>query len=435
MSGKRDPERSIRRLSLAGGLAALLLVGGAGGLSAAIEFAGAVIAAGVVVVKTDVMSIQHARGGIIAGIDISEGERVGTGQRLIRLDGTQLAASLAIINFTLDEMLVRQARLGAERDAEVRFELPAALAERVADDHAFAALVAAEQQLFSLRGAAIAGQKQQLREQIKQLEAAISGLGRQQAGRVAEQQIVASQLLAFRDLTHQGLMQTSQLNAMERDSASLAAEIGRIEAAIAEHRGRISEVMVEILAIDQILRKDVAAELNELATRIAEYRERREAARDEIRRLELVAPIAGTVHELRVHTPGGVIGAGDTVLDIVPDPDQVAVEARVSPTEIDLIAVGQSVQLRLAAFNRRTAPELTGTVQRIAADAIRDERTGRSYFEVRIVIPDDQLALLGDERLVPGMVAEAHFATEARSIASYLLQPLVEQLGRAFRER
>ncbi|MBK8085135.1 MAG: hypothetical protein IPK28_15690 [Devosia sp.] len=248
MSGKRDPERSIRRLSLAGGLAALLLVGGAGGLSAAIEFAGAVIAAGVVVVKTDVMSIQHARGGIIAGIDISEGERVGTGQRLIRLDGTQLAASLAIINFTLDEMLVRQARLGAERDAEVRFELPAALAERVADDHAFAALVAAEQQLFSLRGAAIAGQKQQLREQIKQLEAAISGLGRQQAGRVAEQQIVASQLLAFRDLTHQGLMQTSQLNAMERDSASLAAEIGRIEAAIAEHRGRISEVMVEILA-------------------------------------------------------------------------------------------------------------------------------------------------------------------------------------------
>ncbi|MBK8084231.1 MAG: hypothetical protein IPK28_10630 [Devosia sp.] len=174
---------------------------------------------------------------------------------------------------------MRQARLSAERDAEVRFELPAALAERVADDHAFAALAAAEQQLFPARGSDCGAEAATPRDQIKQLEAAISGLGRQQAGRVAEQQIVASQLLAFRDLTHQGLMQTSQLNAMERDSASLAAEIGRIEAAIAEHRGRISEVMVEILAIDQILRKDVAAELNELATRIAEYRERREAAR------------------------------------------------------------------------------------------------------------------------------------------------------------
>ena len=435
MSGTRDAQRSIRRLSLAGGLAALLLVAGAGGMSAAIEFAGAVIAEGVVVVKTDVMSIQHARGGIVAGIEVAEGDRVAAGQPLIRLDGTQLAASLAIINFTLDEMLVRQARLSAERDGLGRFDPPAALAERAAADPTFAALLAAEQQLFALRQTTLSSQKQQLNEQIAQLEAAISGLDRQLAGRITEQKIVASQLEAFRDLTEKGLMQASQRNAMERDGASLAAEIGRIEAAIAENRGRISEVRIEVLAVEQVLRKDVATELNELSTRIAEYRERRDAADDEIRRLALVAPIAGTVHELRIHTPGGVIGAGDTVLEIVPDPDQVAVEARISPTEIDMIAPGQTVQLRLAAFNRRTAPELTGTVQRVAADAIRDERTGRSYFEVRIVVPDDQLALLGDERLVPGMVAEAHFATETRSIASYLLQPLAEQLGRAFRER
>lgn len=430
-----DPKRSIRRLVWSGGLAAALLVGGAGGLSVAIEIAGAVIAQGTVVVKSDVMSVQHARGGIVAQIDVTEGDRVSAGQRLIRLDGTQLAATLAIIEHALDEMTLKRTRLLAERDGTAELVLPADLERRAATDGTFAVLVASEKTLFALRAASASGQKQRLGEQIEQLQSAIAGLEHQSAGRQQEQKIVATQLGGFRDLHEKGLIQSSQLSAAERDAAVLEGEIGRIEAAIAETRGRIAEIEMQILAVDQDLRREVATELGDLNARIAEFEERRTAALDEIRRLDLVAPIGGTVHELAIHTPGGVVAPGQTMLRVVPDPDEVAVEAHVSPTEIDLIVPGQPVQLRLAAFNRRTAPELTGQVQRIAAEATRDERTGQSYFVVRVAVPADQLVALGDDRMVPGMVAEAHFATASRSIAAYLLQPLAEQLDRAFRER
>jgi len=430
-----DPRRSIGRLIWSGGLAAALLVGGAGGLSVAIEIAGAVIAQGTVVVKSDVMTVQHARGGIVAQIAVNEGDRVTAGQRLVSLDGTQLEATRAIIEHSLDEMALKRARLMAERDGVAELILSPDLEARAAADSDFAGLVASERTLFALRATTTANQKQQLGEQKRQLASAIAGLEHQVAGRRQEQAIVASQLKGFRDLHDQGLIQLSQLNAAERDAAALEGDIGRIDASIAETRGRIAEIEVEILAVEQNLRREVATELGELNARIAEYEERRTAALDEIRRLDLVAPISGTVHELAIHTPGGVVAPGQTVLEVVPDTNEVAVETHVSPTEIDLIVPGQPVRLRLAAFNRRTAPELSGVVQRIAADATQDDRTGQSYFLVRVAVPADQLAALGDEKVVPGMIAEAHFLTASRTIATYLLQPLAEQFDRAFRER
>jgi HlyD family secretion protein len=430
-----DPRRSMRRLIWSGGLAAAVLVGGAGGLSVAIEIAGAVIAQGTVVVKSDVMAVQHARGGIVARIAVTEGDRVTAGQRLASLDGTQLEATRAIIEHSLDEMALKRARLMAERDGVAELVLLPELETRAAANGDFAALVASERTLFALRATTIANQKQQLGEQKRQLASAIAGLEHQVSGRRQEQAIVAAQLKGYRDLYGKGLIQSSQLSAAERDAAALEGDIGRIEASIAETRGRIAEIEVEILAVDQNLRREVATELAELNARIAEYEERRTAALDEIRRLDLVAPISGTVHELAIHTPGGVVAPGQTVLEIVPDANEVAVETHVSPTEIDLIVPGQPVRLRLAAFNRRTAPELQGLVQRIAADATRDERTGQSYFVVRVAVPNDQLAALGNDRIVPGMIAEAHFLTAPRAIAAYLMQPLAEQLDRAFRER
>lgn len=430
-----DPRRSIRRLIWSGGLAAALLVGGAGGLSVAIEIAGAVIAQGTVVVKADVMAVQHARGGIVARIAVNEGDTVTAGQVLVSLDGTQLEATRAIIAHALDEMALKRTRLLAERDGVADLILPPELEMRAAADGDFAGLVAGERTLFALRATTTGNQKQQLGEQKRQLASAIDGLEHQISGRRQEQAIVASQLKDFRDLYDKGLIQLSKLNAAERDAAALEADIGRIDASIAETRGRIAEIEVEILAVEQNLRREVATELGELNARIAEYEERRTAALDEIRRLDLVAPIAGTVHELAIHTPGGVVTPGQTVLQVVPDANEVAVETHVSPTDIDLIVPGQTVRLRLAAFNRRTAPELQGVVQRIAADATRDERTGQSYFVVRVAVPNDQLAALGNDRIVPGMIADAHFFTAPRAIAAYLLQPLAEQLDRAFRER
>jgi HlyD family secretion protein len=430
-----DPRRSIRKLICSGSLAAALLVGGAGGLSVAIEIAGAVIAQGTVVVKADVMAVQHARGGIVAQIAVNEGDTVTAGQLLVSLDGTQLEATRAIIAHALDEMALKRNRLIAERDGVAELILPPELEARAAVDAHFAVLVASERTLFALRATTTASQKQQLGEQKRQLASAIEGLDHQLSGRRQELAIVGSQLRDFRDLYSRGLIQSSKLNATERDAAALEGDIGRIDASIAETRGRIAEIEVEILAVEQNLRREVATELGELNARIAEYEERRTAALDEIRRLDLVAPISGTVHELAIRTPGGVVTPGQTVLEIVPAANEVAVETHVSPTEIDLISPGQPVRLRLAAFNRRTTPELQGKVQRIAADATRNEQNGQSYFVVRVAVPNDQLQALGSERIVPGMIADAHFYTTPRTIAAYLLQPLAEQLDRAFRER
>ena len=417
------------------GLAAVMLVaGGIGGWAATTEISGALIAPGSVVVESSARKVQHPSGGVVGEIAVTSGMNVTAGDILIRLDETMTRANLQIVSKTLDEMTTRRARLRAERDGASEMSWPSAFKNR-RQDESIIELMADEQRLFELRSTTRLGQKRQLRERIAQLREEANGIVAQQAAKSQELVLVNNELEGVRELWSKQLIQMNRLTALEREAARLDGERAQLIAAAAQGRGKISEIELQITQIDRELASEVGRELREIDGKAGEYAERKVAAEDQLRRIDIRAPISGTVHELNVHTVGGVISAGEQLMLIVPASERLTVEARVSPQDIDQVRVGQTAALRFSAFSQRTTPEINGAVSRVSADVTTEQRTGITYYTARIAIGPDELARLGDVRLVPGMPVEAFIKTADRTVGSYLTKPLFDQVARAFRER
>jgi HlyD family secretion protein len=222
---------------------------------------------------------------------------------------------------------------------------------------------------------------------------------------------------------------------LERDAARIEGERSQMNSSIAQAKGKIAEIELQIIQIGQDLRSDVGKDLIETRSKITELAERKIAAVDQLNRIDIRAPQSGIVHELGVHTVGGVINPGEQIMLIVPDRDSLNVEAKIAPNEINDIHIGQSVMLRFSAFNQRTTPEIKGTVRFISADLNQDPRTGNSYYTVRIVPRAEEIAKLGGDKIVPGMPVDAFIETGTRTALSYLVKPLMEQAARAFKEK
>lgn len=425
--------RSIRRHLAGGGLASLVLVGGIGGWAAATDLAGAVVATGHFVVDSNVKKVQHPTGGVVGEILVREGQRVTIGDVVMRLDATQTRANLAIVTKRLDEFAVRRARLEAERDEAEAISFPADLTGRM-NDPDIAQLITGERKLFELRREARLGKKAQLHERVVQYEKEVRGLVAQEEAKVRGIALIERELKGVRELWEKGLVSIQRMMALEREGANLDGERGRLVEAQAQSGGKIAETQLQIIQVDQDLRSEVAGNLRDIEGQTAEYIERRVSAEDQLKRIDLVAPQSGLVHELVVHTVGGVISPADAIMLIVPDRDRLALEVQITPRDIDQIRMGQRAVLRMSAFNQRTTPELTGEVSRIAADLTQDQKTGLSYYVVRITVPPQELARLGKLTLVSGMPAEAFIQTGERTVISYLVKPLRDQINRAFRE-
>lgn len=425
--------RSIRRHLVVGGAAVLLLVGGVGGWASTTRIAGAIIAPGQLVVESDVKKVQHPTGGVVAEIRVRNDDRVEAGQLLVRLDETQARSRLGIIDRTLDELAARQARLEAERDGAETMRFPDELMDRRYAD-SVAELVAGERRLFEIRLAARKGQKDRLREQISQLGEEIRGLDAQHSAKIQEIEWTDRELEGVRRLWQQNLVQFARVTELERSAARLEGERGLLVAAAAQTRRRISEIEMQILQVDQDLATEVAGQLANIRAQRSELVERRIAVNDDLLRTEIRAPYSGRVHQLAVHTVGGVVQAGEPIMLIVPDSDTLIVEVRVSPEDIDQLRVGQTAALHFTAFNRRTTPELAGVLAQISPDVTRDPRTGASYYTARITIEPDEIGKLGGVDLVPGMPVETFIQTTRRSVMSYLLRPLYDSMQKTFRE-
>lgn len=426
-------DRAIRRYFFAGVATLALLVGGVGGVAAVTELSGAVIGQGTLVVDSNVKKVQHPSGGVVGAILVREGDLAKAGQVLVRLDETVTRANLAIVTKSLDELETRLARLEAERDGKLVVAFPPELAARQ-DDPAILRIVTGEQSLFDLRRAAREGQKAQLRERITQLGEEIAGLTEQRDAKRLEITLIGRELEGIRQLWKSRLVSIERITALERDAARLEGEHGQFTASIAQAKGRGSEIELQIIQIDQDLRSEVAAEIREIQGRVSELVERKVAAEDQLKRIEIKSPQDGIVHQLAVHTVGGVVQAGEPIMLIVPVSDELTVEVRVAPQDIDQVTTGQTAILRLSAFNQRTTPELSGILTKIAADLSIDERSGFSYYKARVVLPKEEVAKLKGLTLTPGMPAEVFFPTGARTILSYLVKPLSDQIERAFRE-
>lgn len=425
---------SLRALALAGGAAVLLFAGTVGVWAVSATLGGAVVAAGQFVVVGNVKKVQHPTGGVVGALNVREGDRVEAGEVLIRLDDTITRANLQVVAGQLDEFAARRARLVAERDGRDALSVPPELAARRGEP-AVAGLIATEENQFAARRTAREGRKAQLVRRIRQLEDEVEGLKAQQAARSRQAALIAEELVGVRDLYAKNLIAISRKTALEREAAELDGESGRLIAARAQAEGRIAEIRLQIIEIDDTLREAVMKELSEVQARSAELAERRVAAEDQLARIDIRAPSAGHVHQLAVHTVGGVIGPAEPVMLIVPAREALELEARVNPPDIDQIRPGQQAQVRIHAFNQRSTPQLAGLVTRVSADTSRDAQTGALFYTVRVAIPGEELARLAPQRVTAGMQAEALLRTQDRTPLEYVLKPLKDQIARAFRER
>jgi HlyD family secretion protein len=429
-----SPARQSIRFHLVLGLAVVLvLAGGLGGWASTAKISGALIAQGSIVVDSSVKKVQHPTGGVVGELRVHDGDAVKSGDVLVRLDDTVTRASLAIVTKGLNGLYARQARLEAEQRGDQSIRFPQTLLD--ATDADVKAVVANETKLFEDRSAARVGQKAQLKQRIGQLQEELSGLWAQEKAKSEEISLIQKELLGVRELYEKKLVQLSRVTQLERDAARLDGDRGQLIAASAQTKGKITETELQIIQVDKDLSTEVSKDLRETNDKIGEFVERKVTAEDQLRRVDIRAPQDGMVMQSTVHTIGGVITAGDAIMLVVPQTDNLSVEARVNPQDIDQLQIGQRTVLRFSAFNQRTTPELNGIVSRVSADTTTDQRTGQSYYTIRVALPPEEVARLGDVRLIPGMPVEAFVQTGDRTMMSYLVKPLQDQLMRAFREK
>ncbi|HLZ02083.1 MAG TPA: HlyD family type I secretion periplasmic adaptor subunit [Bradyrhizobium sp.] len=432
--GLKGARRSIRLHLIIGLALVVVLAGGIGGWASTQEISGALIAPGQIVVESNVKKVQHPTGGVVGELLARDGDKVKAGQIVVRLDDTVTKANLALVTKDLDAATARAARLEAEQGGFDKVKFPEQLTGRASDPDV-AAVMASESKLFDVRVNGRAGQKAQLRERITQLNEEISGLEAQEKAKDQEIALVQQELSGVKDLYDKHLVQLSRLTTLERDAARLNGERAQFIASRAQAKGKISETELQIIQVDKDMESEVSKDLRETNDKIGELTERKVTAEDQLRRVDIRAPQDGIVEQSTVHTVGGVIAAGDTIMLIVPQTDHLQVEAKVNPQDIDKLQVGQKTLLRFSAFDQRTTPELNGLVSRVSPDVATDQRTGRSYYTIRVSMPPDEIARLGDVKLIPGMPVEAFVQTGERTMLSYLMKPLHDQFMRAFRER
>lgn len=430
----RDREKTFRITTrvFVGTVLGFLLVGGAGGWAATAKLTGAVIAQGSVTVDQNLKSIQHRDGGIVSEIAIREGDFVQAGQVLLRLEDAQTKAELSIVRSQLVDLAARRARLLAERDGLAAIEFPH---ELDTEDSETAFVVNGETRLFVGNRTNRESQKQQLELSIEQIGEEIKGLEAQRISKDEEITLVGAEYSKLKGLADKGLVEGSRVYTVDRERARLWGERGEVDAAIARAKARMSEVRLQIIAIDENGRTEAQRELSLVETKISELDDRRIAIEDRLARTDIRTPISGTINELNIHTIGGVITPAEVLVTIVPEDAKLKVEAKLAPVSIEQVSVGQSARLRFTSFNQRTTPELKGEVVHVSPATTRDAATGEIYYLGDVAVSTEELQKLGDIKLLPGMPVEVFVSTEERTAISYLAKPLTDQFARAFRER
>jgi HlyD family secretion protein len=413
------------------------LVFGVGAIawSALAPLEGAVNAGGTLVLETNVKKVQHPTGGVVGRIEVREGQRVAAGDLLVRLDETITRANLAVIMNDLMAGTARRARLIAERDERSGVDFPDEVTERLTIDPAIADVIASERKVFDSRRQSRNGQKAQLAEKIGQTRQEIEGLEQQRRSTEIQQRVARKEFDDLKGLEVRGLVPRNRISTLDREIARNDGTLGDAAARIAQAKGRIAETEIQIAQVDWDKRTEVVKDLRETETRIAELREKRTTAEDQLRRIDIRAPISGIVQQLATNTVGGVVQSTDQLMVIVSEAEQLIVEARVLPQDRDQLVLDQPTRVRFTSFNQRTTPEVNAQVFRISGDVIRDQQSGMMYYSVGVKVPEGEIGRLNGVRLVAGMPAEAYFKTDGRTVLSYLLKPLADHWQKSFSGR
>lgn len=413
------------------GLLIFFLVFGVFGIWASIApLDGAAVASGVVTVKSYKKTVQHLEGGIVSEILAQSGDRVVAGQALLVMDDTQSQAQLEMANSQLVALSAIESRLIAERDNLEDINFPEFLTESNNNEQSE---IETQIQIFNAGRSSREGQVDVLEQRIEQLQSRVVGLEALKLSKEEQATFYAEELADVRELLSQGFSDKLRLRELERNASRLRGEAAEHSANIASTEVEIGEARLQIIQLDREFLNAVVTNLGETQTNLRDARERVTALGDVVSRTVVKAPVAGIVNGMQIHTVGGVIGPGTPIAEIVPQSEELIIEASVQPIDIDRVAEGQEATIRFSSF-ASSVPTIFGNVLSISADSQTDQNTGASFYLARIEVTPEGIADLGDLVLLPGMPAEVFISTGARTFVQYVFKPFSNALARSFTE-
>jgi HlyD family secretion protein len=429
-----EPDPGAERLRLRARRAFILigaLVLGFFGLSAILQVGGAVVGSGDVAVESNVKTLIHPTGGVLKALMVRDGDHVAKGQLLMRLDQAVSSVGADSATLGLEQLLARRARLEAERDGAPSILFPPELTAK-ADARASEAMKR-ERQLFALRRRERDGSIALLRQRVRQYDEQIASYQAQIAAIESQMTLIEPELEGLRKLHDRQLVTINRLNEMERTAVQMKGSKAALESNIAEARAHISEANEQILNVDKQIRSDAGTQLAEVVGQLNDQQVRVATTTDTVDRSEIRAPQSGVVDKVAYTTIGSAIPPAQPLLQIVPDRDNMIVEARIRPQDVDQVRVGQSARVTFSGFNRQTTPDIPGKLIFVSPDLSSDQRTGQSFYRIKVRLDADAMAQAPQIALKAGMPAEIFVQTGSRSILSFLLKPLFDQVRYSMR--
>lgn len=378
-------------------------------------------------------TVQHLEGGIVRQFLVKEGQEVRAGQPLVLFDETQSEASDAALRTSFYGLLAQDARLTAERLGLPTVRYPAELLA-AAGDPEVKEIIAASNAEFASRRRGLAEQAQILSQRIGQSNADIRSSGAQIAALTDQAKLLDDEQMGVDMLVDEGLERKSRLLALQRQKALVDGERGKLTNNLDRLRDTIGETRAQMVSLRGQMVLEATGQQRQVQLQIAELREKLTVSSDIRTRQQVVAPVAGRVANLRLITPGGVIGAGQPILDIVPTSEKIVVSARLRPIDIDVVHKGLKAEIKLTPYKARVIPNLIGTVKEVSPDAIYDKDAQQIYYKVIVEISAAQLKKYPDVQLMSGMPAEVYIDLGSSSLLQYLFQPMIDSFNRSFRE-
>ncbi|WP_412777483.1 HlyD family type I secretion periplasmic adaptor subunit [Thalassospira lucentensis] len=433
LAEERQASRQSLRKPIIAGLTVIIL--GFGGFLTwgfTAELDSAAVATGSVIVDSKKKVVNHYEGGILKKLLVDEGQHVTAGQTLALLDGTRSESEIGQLRGERFGLMAKLARLRAEQRGQDNIAFPQ---ELTASDEAYVGdILSDEQRLFGKRNEVYAAKRDAQAKQIEQFEAEAQALVSQIKARTRQEKLVAEQLKGIRQLADKGFATRTQLVEVENNWSDLVGDMGEFKAQKAAAQQQKAEAEINLASIEMEWQSDIATEIQEAQLAFNDVTQRIRASKDVLDRLEVKAPQAGTVANIQIRTPGGVISPAEPIMDIIPEDEPLVIEARINRQDIDSVQVGSKVQIRLTAYSQRRLSPLIGEVRYVAPDQTVDEQRDSSYYIIRAAINPEELAKYDDINLRPGMPANILVLKTPRKAIDYLIDPIVQSMDKAFRE-
>ena len=423
---------ALRSVRLSGAIAAVLFVSLIV-VAVFVPIASGTLATGQVAVEGERKMVQHSSGGIVSEILVKEGDVVSEGDVVLRLDAIQAGAAAGVVNSQIDSLRAQEAVRLAEATGKVSVEFPQDMTDRRSDP-GLDALLTAEQSAFAARKSLARSQAEQLDQQLTQIGQSVSAAEAERKAQGAQGDLLEEELDSLQPLLEKGLVLKSRVLSLQRSLEDARGRVSSLEADSKRLAAKAEETRTMRARIEFDRRAEAADALRTLRADLSEALDRQLATEDTLRRTEIKAPISGVVMAVRATTVGGVVESGQPLMEIVPQSERLIVRAHISPRDADSVRQGMPAVVRLTASGARSPPRVDGKVLSVSADALSDPRTGESYFEVRVAIPNEEASKAPADAIAPGLPAEVLIKSGSHTMLDYLFRPVERAMFQSMRD-